>query len=128
MYRGDDRTWLVTLTTVVNGEITSWGLSGMSLRWTAKRKATDSDDDAVIKLTSDNGDLWGDVIELSNGQVHVTIPASATDGLTAETKLVWDLQMVNGFSGEIRTVPDPNLKGPRYGTLLIKVDITRTVP
>ena len=89
--------------------------------FTAKRRPTDDDADAVIRLTTPT-----EIEILSASSFRVNIPASATDDIAKETKLVWDAQIT--LDGEKRTLPDASLSRATLGTLLIRMDVTRAVP
>ena len=110
MYRGDDRTFTVTVTGI--------DLTAAELTFTAKRHIGDSDDDAIIQLTTPT-----DIEVTSATTADINIPASATEDLTRETLLYWDLQIVIG--AELRTIPEPDRSRSTLGTLLIRRDVTR---
>lgn len=113
MYRGDDRSFTITVSGI--------DLTAADLRFTAKRRVSDDDSEALISLETPT-----EVQVLSATQCLVNIPASATDALTSETRLVWDLQVVVG--SEVRTLPDASRSRNALGTLLIRRDVTRTAP
>lgn len=111
MYRGDDRSFTVTTTGLPD-------LTSATIVFTAKRKITDADVDAVISLTTPT-----EVEIISASSFRVNIPAAATVAIEKETKLFWDAQIT--LDGEIRTLPDASLSASTLGTLLIRMDVTR---
>lgn len=114
MYRGDDRAFTITLTGLAD-------ITGADCRFTAKRKVTDPDSDAIISLVTPT-----EVEILSATQVRVNVPAASTADLTAQTRLFWDLQIT--LDGDTRTIPDPSLERDALGTLLIRMDVSRAAP
>ncbi len=120
MYRGDDRSWQITV-----GGASPVDLTGAHLRWTAK--LSESDAAPAIELTSDPG--GGIVIapDPTTGVCTITIPASSTDGLSRQTRYVWDLQITDA-AGNVRTLPDPDVARSTLGTLLVRLDLSRTAP
>jgi hypothetical protein len=114
MYRGDDRSFTITTTGLPD-------LTGATIRFTAKRKVTDLDADAVISLVTPT-----EVEIISATAFRVNIQAADTDALTKETLLIWDTQIV--LANEVRTLPDASLDDSTLGTLLIRLDVTRAAP
>lgn len=114
MYRGDDRSFTISTSGLPD-------LTGATIKFTAKRKTTDLDADAVISLVTPT-----EVEIISASAFRVNIPAADTDGLTKETLLYWDTQIV--ISGDVRTLPDAALADSTLGTLLIRMDVTRAAP
>ena len=107
MYRGDDRTFTATLEDALEGE------SGEPiLTFMAKASFADDDEDAVIELTSAAGDL---ALAEDGLSIAVAIPADATDALTRQTRLYWDIQAE--LDDAVQTVA--------VGSLDILLDITR---
>lgn len=119
MYRGDDRSFTMTVTD--NGG--PLDLAGATVRFTAKRKLADADDDAVIALDSGTGGVV--ITDAPGGVVRVDVGSADTAGLTKDEKLFWDLQ-VKDAAGKVRTSPDASLTATTLGTLRVRVDVTRT--
>jgi hypothetical protein len=90
-------------------------ITGCSLKFTAKRSLQDSDADAVFQLTTPSRDCdhqW------PKWPVYrSTSPALDTSGLLVPTLCYCDLQLVDTLG---------NVSTTATGTLLIKVDVTRT--
>jgi hypothetical protein len=106
--RGDTRPLTITL---------SQDATGIDLWFTAKRRVTDSDDDAVLRKSTDEGSI---TIPVGTGGIAlVDVDASDTESLTATTRLYWDVQTVDD-DGTIDTVA--------HGRMVIHADITRTAP
>jgi carbon monoxide dehydrogenase subunit G len=114
MYRGDDRSFTISTTGLPD-------LTGATIKFTAKRKVTDLDADAVIALVTPT-----EVEIVSASVFRVNIPAALTAAIEKETTLIWDTQIV--IAGDVRTLPDAALSGSTLGTLLIRMDVTRTAP
>lgn len=112
MYRGDTHTFdvLVTDDQEVPIDITS-----MDLRFTAKYRYQDPDDDAVIVKTSSDGIANG----VGTGEAIITIEPEDTETLEKTTRLVWDFQLTD-VAGNVKT--------PTGGQLLISADISRAAP
>jgi hypothetical protein len=92
-------------------------LTGNKVYFTAKLDPLDLDDDAIILLDSDsNGITIDSPATLGTGTVE--IPPSATDDLTDNTILYYDLQHVTA-AGQVFT--------PDSGELLVELDITRSI-
>lgn len=70
-------------------------LTNAEMWFTAKRKYTDLDDDAVIRLGTAGTTLTGvSITDAVNGKAVVDIPPDATDDLEAGTvTLLWDIQI-----------------------------------
>lgn len=132
MYRGDDRTWAMTLT----GDGTPIDLTAATLAFSASRWPGG---DAVIELTSAAGDIV--VTDAPGGEITVTIAAADTAELEipvipvpywywpwtfigqrrqAYLKLYWDVQVT--VDGERRTWPEDANGRPRLGNLLVFAD------
>jgi hypothetical protein len=114
MYRGDTQLVDVLVTDPDTGNPVD--ISTMSLRFTAKYRTTDADDEAIIAKTSDYG---GIVIGGQTGEAVVTIDPEDTIDLTKTTQLLWDLQ-VTDVSGAVRTAA--------AGRIIISADVSITVP
>jgi len=113
MKRGDRAEFAITLTDVDTG--LPLDLTTMTLRFTAKRRATDLDADALIAKTEGAG-ITVDV-DPSTGLATLEIEPEDTEDLTDLRSLYWDVQVDNG-AGDVRT--------PLSGLLAISADITRT--
>lgn len=112
MYRGDDRSFTITTSGLPD-------LTGADIVFTAKRRVSDSDDDAVLRFVTPTE------VEITGVDTFkVNIPGASTNDLTKETKLYWDTQIT--IAGETRTLPDATLRDQTLGTLLIRPDVTRT--
>jgi hypothetical protein len=131
MYRGDDRTWAMTLT----GDGDPIDLTDASLRFTAARSEGGT---AVIELTSP-GDIT--VVTPAAGTITVTMPAAATSELDIPLtepwpwyrpwtyirrrlpalKLFWDIEVTDG-AGLKRTWPEDTDGRPRLGILYVSAD------
>lgn len=111
MYRGDTR--LLDFVITRAGVVVD--LTNATVWFTAKRSLTDADVDAVFQLYSPSNGVQ--ITGATYGEVRVTIPPSATDALTKSEALYWDLQ-VKEANGNISTTAS--------GTLLVKLDVTRT--
>lgn len=88
-------------------------LTGADLWFTAKLKVKDADVDAVAQKTVGSGITVTDAV---NGEALITLDPADTDGLTKETTLYCDVQLVEA-SGRVTTVAS--------GTLTILRDVTR---
>lgn len=104
MYRGDTRTVVLTLEGAATFEV------GDTVWFTAKRSASDPDDDAVIQIT-------GNDVTIDGGTASVTIPPATTATLTGTTELVYDWQVASA-GGAVHTVDG--------GTLKVLADVTRS--
>jgi hypothetical protein len=108
MTRGDTTEFDVTLT---DSDGDALNLAGLTLTFTAKRRPTDTDADAVFQKTNGAGIA---VTSESGGLATVTVDAADTEGLTFTRSLHWDLQVE--AAGEVQT--------PLSGLLAIADDIT----
>lgn len=113
MYRGDTETFKVDIVAVDTG--LPLDLSGLDLRFTAKRKVTDADLDAVIVKTSGAGIELG----IPTGEALITVDPADTDDLAKTTTLLWDVQ-VTDVLGVVKTAAT--------GRLRILADVSRTTP
>lgn len=114
--RGDDATRVVTITNRITGEPVD--ITTIShARFTAKRRRSDADDDAVIGPK----DL-GSGVEITDGpagELTVTFEQADTDDIDEVTVLKWDCQVTDA-AGVVTTVVK--------GRLLIEPDVTRVSP
>jgi hypothetical protein len=110
MTRGDTRVFTVSLT---DADGVALDLTGLTITFTAKRRYSDLDDDAVLQKTSGAGI---EVLDAEAGTATITIDPEDTADLELETlpTLAWDLQVENG--GDVRT--------PLQGQLAIRPDVT----
>lgn len=111
IWRGD--TELFTATITESGAPVD--ITGCSLKFTAKRSLADSDADAVFQRAT-----GGSGIAITNGPggiAQIAIASSNTSSLTVPTLCYCDLQLVDTFG---------NVSTTATGTILIKVDVTRT--
>jgi hypothetical protein len=115
MFRGDDESFDVSVYEVDG--TTPVDLTGATLRFTAKRRVSDADLDAVIELTTDDGTIT--VTNAGQGKARLDVPAAQTFDLTRDLRLLWDLQITD-IADKVRTVAT--------GDLIIRRDVTRTVP
>ena len=83
-------------------------ITGYTFNFTVKKKVTDTDDDAMIKID------WSSHTDPTQGQTLLDIPPSATKNLEPG-KYVFDIQFKNG--GNVTTVC--------FGTLIIIAEVTR---
>lgn len=113
MARGDAAGWEFAATDPRTGDPVD--LTGAAIRFTAKRKNTDDDDDAVIVHTVSDGISVTDDV---NGIFQLRLETDDTDDLTKATTLLWDVQITSG--GQPLTVA--------FGELVIRPDVGRTVP
>lgn len=112
MTRGDTRVFRVTLTDADGAPL---NLTGLTLKFTAKRRTSDADDDAVIAKASSAGIT---LVDGPNGIADITILPADTDSYSDTAPLLWDVQVENGAT-DIRT--------PLSGWLIVAGDVTRTV-
>ncbi len=115
MYAGDDRSFLLTITGLAD-------VTGAEARFTAKRRLSDSDDEAIIALTTGGGEV--EVVDATH--IRVDVPRAATVALTRELRLVWDLKVALG--GEVRTLPDPEFSRVSLGRLIVRRPVAITAP
>ena len=90
-------------------------LSGMDITFTAKRRYTDTDEDAVIRHTLDDGIT---VVDAETGTATVRFDAADTADLDDLPTLVWDVQ-VEDAAGTVLT--------PLRGKLSVVRDVTRNL-
>lgn len=118
IHRGDTEQLSVLVTDPDTGDPVD--LITMSLRFTAKYRTSDMDDEAVIVKTSD----YGGIMLGYDGAAVITIDPSDTSSLPKTTTLVWDLQITDG-SGTVRTAAPPP---GRVARLIIYADVSLTAP
>lgn len=110
MWRGDTEVFDAAIT--VAGVAVN--ITGCSLRFTAKRSLSDADADAVFQLVTPTE------ITITNGPgglCQITVASTDTDQLLVPTLCYCDLQLVDTLN---------NVSTTATGTLLIKIDVTRT--
>jgi hypothetical protein len=112
IHRGDTETFTITLT---DGAGDPLDLTGLAITFTAKRRVSDADEDAVIQKT----DVDGIVVDAdpTSGIAVLTIEPADTADLEDLRTLHWDVQVDDGVGG-VRT--------PLLGRLAITADVTRT--
>lgn len=111
LYRGDSDTLIVTATDT--GE--PYDLTDTELRFTAKRRHEDADEEAVIVKTLEDGITVTDAL---GGLAAIAISPADTDDLARDVNLVWDLQATQGET--VRTLAE--------GVLKVSRDVSRTAP
>ena len=114
MYRGDTQTFDVLVTNLDDG--TPVDITSSALRFTAKYRASDGDDEAIIIKTSEYG---GINLGYGEGEATITIEPEDTEDLTKRTELLWDLQLTD-VGGAVKTAA--------AGRLIIYADISRAAP
>lgn len=90
-------------------------LTGADIWFTAKRRLTDADADAVAQKSIGSGIVV--VGDAADGTVLVTLDPADTDSLTKQTVLTCDIQLVEA-DGRVTTVAS--------GTLTVELDATRS--
>jgi hypothetical protein len=110
MWRGDTEVFDAAIT--VAGVAVN--ITGCSLKFTAKRSLQDSDADAVFQLATPSEIV---ITDGPNGLCQITVASADTSGLLVPTLCYCDLQLVDTLG---------NVSTTATGTLLIKVDVTRT--
>jgi len=113
MYRGDTGTLDVVVVDDVGSPV---DISTYSLRFTAKYRSSDPDDEAIIVKTDDYG---GIALGNGTGEATITVDPEDTEDLTKTTTLLWDFQLTDGF-GAVKTAA--------AGRLVISADISRAAP
>lgn len=114
MFRGDAKAWGFTITDPDDPDLPV-DITSASVTFTAKRKASDDDDDAIVQKSVGSGVT---ITDGPNGRCSVQLQESDTDDLTVPLTLRWDLE-IEGSDGK-QTVA--------AGTLRVMVDITRDAP
>jgi hypothetical protein len=110
MWRGDTEVFDAAIT--VAGVAVN--ITGCSLKFTAKRSLQDADSDAVFQLDTPTE------IVITNGPLGlctINVASLNTSSLLVPTLCYCDLQLVDTLG---------NVSTTATGTLLIKVDVTRT--
>lgn len=115
LIRGDDE--VLSVVVLQPNSTTPQDISGYStIRFTIKRKITETDLEALVALDLTDGITVDDAV---NGEVTIEIDSALTDSLTTNFTGVWDLQIVDAV-GRIQTI--------KSGTVSIVRDVTRTAP
>jgi len=123
MYRGDDRTF--TLTVRFDGAVADLSTAD-EIRFTAKRRLSDAEAEAVVACVLFDG------VELTtdgtDGKVDVTIRAADTASQGAGTVLLWDLEvtrtLASGIEPSVRTWPEDDSGIPSPGKLVLVGDVS----
>jgi hypothetical protein len=98
---------------VVQEDGSQQDLTGSTLRFTAKDRASDPDGSAILAKFSPDGGITID--DAPAGLATVTIAAADTAGFTGPRTLLWDIQMTSGTV--VKTLDD--------GKLYVLPDVTR---
>ncbi len=121
MFRGDVKTIVFALTITeadITRALTPSELTGVVIKFTAKRNVADSDAAAVVALSS-AGASPGVVINTAASTATVTIPAASTANVAAlGAALTYDLQISNTDGSNPHTFT--------VDTLAVDADVTRT--
>lgn len=112
MTQGDKHTFDVALTDAAGAPL---DLTSVDITFTAKRRLSDADADALIQKTTASG-ITVDA-DPTTGLATLVIDAADTVGLASGPALFWDLQIDDG-AGDVRT--------PLSGRLAIASDVTRS--
>lgn len=115
MSRGDSASWRFQVTDVDNPTGTDLS-TVLGVRFTAKRRVSDVDADAVIRKTVGSGVT---ITDAATGMIEVALVPGDTSAETAACTLLWDIQ-VTGAASDPHTVAS--------GTLRVDLDVTLTVP
>lgn len=107
--RGDDRTLSGT---ALEADGTPQSLTDVTLFFTAKRRRSDADEEAVLAKDADAIT----VVDEDEGTFEIDFAAEDTSDLDAPLLLLWDLQGVD-VQGKVHTLTS--------GRFLIQPDITR---
>lgn len=118
IHRGDNEEFAVVVTDPATGDPID--LSTMHLRFTAKYRTSDTDDEAIIVKT----DSYGGIMLGYDGTATILIEPEDTVDLPKTTTLYWDLQITDAF-GSVRTAAPAPGKSAR---LIIYADVSITVP
>jgi len=110
MFRGDSLRFAVTVTR----EGAPVDLTGGKMWMTAKRSPADADALAVFQVSSPADGIV--ITHADAGLAEITIPPAATNSLTAVTRLVYDIQLLEAV-GLVTTL--------ETGYLTVNVDVTR---
>lgn len=114
MYRGDTQPFDVLVTDPDTG--LAIDITTFDLRFTAKYRTADTDDEAIIIKTLDYGGIQ---LGYGDGVATITIDPADTIDLTKTTTLLWDLQLTD-FAGNVKTAA--------AGRLIIYADVSITAP
>lgn len=114
MYRGDTADFDLVVTQ--NGSPVN--LTGSTLRFTAKRRVTDGDADAIFSKSSASATEI-EITDAVNGLATVHGLPADTAGLAGKTKLFYDVQVTDSL-GRVYTLD--------YGTITVLVDVSLTTP
>lgn len=118
-HRGDTEQFIISVTDPSTGDPVN--LTTFHLRFTAKYKTSDTDDDAVIVKT----DTYGGIdLQYDEGVAIITLDPEDTIDLPKTTTLVWDLQITDS-TGVVRTAAPPAGKVAR---LIIYADVSVRAP
>jgi hypothetical protein len=112
--RGDTGLWEFTVTQPDG--TTPQPITGCTITFSAKRRSSDADADAVVSKSTPS-DV--EIVDGPGGIVRVHLVPGDTEDLDAPMTLLWDLQIVDGL-GNVWTVPSEG-----HGELRIVRDITR---
>lgn len=96
-------------------------ITGCTIRFTAKHRASDDDVDAVIQKETPTG---VEIVDGPGGICRVHLDPEDTEALDTPVTLLWDLQLVDGSTpANVWTIPTSE-----PGELRVFGDITRTRP
>lgn len=109
--RGDTPTFDLTLTGPDDAPLV---LTGLGITFTAKRRYSDPDDEAIISHSLDDGGIA--VVSADAGTATLTLAAADSEGLDDLPTLVWDIQTEDD-AGTVLT--------PLRGKLSVVRDVTR---
>jgi len=109
MVRGDRAVFELAIRDAVGDALS---LAGKELYFTAKTAVSDLDADAVIVKAIATGIV---VTDEAGGIAEVTIDPADTEDLTAETTLVYDVEMRDPVTSDVATVV--------LGTLIVVPDV-----
>jgi hypothetical protein len=116
-YRGDNETFSVIVRDPAGTVV---ALTGATLRFTAKYRASDVDDDALITKTTGAGITHdADQVGAGKGKATIAFVPADTATLAAPLVLVWDVQLQDAAT-LVQTVAG--------GSLRIRADVSRTAP
>jgi hypothetical protein len=113
--RGDRQTFAISIT---DADGVAVDLTGITITFTAKRRPTDTDAQAVISLSTAAGIVTD--YDPTLGTATITLDPEDTEDLSDHViarSLYWDVQ-IDDMAGDVRT--------PLSGRLAISADTTRT--
>lgn len=117
IHRGDDEPLTLTVVRPDEDNIDQpVDLTGVTIWFTAKNAWSDADADAVIALTTPTEIA---ITDAPGGIARINVTADNTKNLTAYTRLVYDVQMLEGGAGGPTTLVQ--------GKLTVSRDVTRAV-